>query len=155
LIQALHREHQRLTSLIDQARGIEALEMQAHWSRYVCVLVAGFLENAHLELFGRYAKSCSSPDVGRFVDATLKRVRNPKAGRFLETARAFNPAWEQPLSEFLDDNGRKDAIDSVMANRHLIAHGKDSDVSLARVVDYLSKCVEVLEFIEAQCQIPN
>lgn len=138
-----------------QARNLDAFEMQAHWSRYVCVLVAGFLENAHLELFGRYARSCSSPDVGRYVEATLKRIRNPKAGRFLETARAFNPAWEPPLKEFLEDNGRKDAIDSVMANRHLIAHGKDCDISLVRVTDYLSKCVEVLDFIEAQCQLSD
>jgi hypothetical protein len=51
----------------------------------------------------------------------------------------------------MSQNGRKDAIDSIMNNRHLIAHGKDSGITVARVNDYLRKCIEVIEFIEAQC----
>ena len=51
----------------------------------------------------------------------------------------------------MDEEGRKDAIDSIMANRHLIAHGKNSGISLVRVKDYLEKSIEVIEFIENQC----
>ena len=53
----------------------------------------------------------------------------------------------------MEDNGRKDAIDSIMSNRHLIAHGKDSTISLVRVSEYLKKSVEVVEFLEHQCGI--
>ena len=47
-------------------------------------------------------------------------------------------------------NGRKDAIDTIMANRHLIVHGKNSGITVARVSDYLDKAEEVLEFLEKQ-----
>jgi hypothetical protein len=47
----------------------------------------------------------------------------------------------------------EDAIDAIMSNRHLVAHGKDSGISLARVSVYLRKSVEVIEFIEKQCQL--
>jgi hypothetical protein len=50
------------------------------------------------------------------------------------------------------DQGRKEAIDSIMANRHAIAHGRDSGITVVRVVSYLDKCVEIIEFIEAQCK---
>ncbi len=52
----------------------------------------------------------------------------------------------------MQQNGPKEAIDSIMANRHRIAHGRDSGITVARVREYLDKSVEVVEFIEAQCQ---
>ncbi|MGA9453625.1 MAG: HEPN domain-containing protein [Verrucomicrobiia bacterium] len=54
------------------------------------------------------------------------------------------------LELFLESNGRKDAIDSVMNNRHQIAHGKNSGITIARVRGYLDKAEEVLNFIERQ-----
>jgi hypothetical protein len=81
----------------------------------------------------------------------LGRVQNPKASKFIETARTFDPSWVDDLEAFLASGGRKDAIDAIMSNRHLVAHGKDSGISLARVRDYLMKSDEVVEFIEGQC----
>ncbi len=77
--------------------------------------------------------------------------RNPRAQRFVETANAFKSEWGEELEKFLGENGRKDAIDAIMANRHLIAHGQDAGITVARVKEYLEKCIQVLEFIEVQC----
>ena len=78
-------------------------------------------------------------------------IQNPKAQRFVETAKAFNPQWGEDLESFLNDSGRKDAIDAVISNRHQIAHGRYSGITLVRVKDYLENCVQVIEFIERQC----
>lgn len=152
--QALSSQHQRLVSLIAQAaqlRGDQS-ELQAHWARYVCVLVSGFLENALIEIYSKYAKSCSNIAVGNYVQSTLRKTQNPKSNRFLQTAGAFDKSWEEDLDRFLSSEGRREAIDAIMANRHLIAHGKDSEITLVRVRDYLSKSVQVIEYIEAQCR---
>ena len=82
----------------------------------------------------------------------LSRTQNPKAARFIETAQAFKKIWGEELEAFMNQEGRKDAIDPIMNNRHLIAHGKDSGITVARANDYLKKCVEVIEFIETQCR---
>lgn len=146
-------QKQRLDWLIGETAKFQGdqLELQAHWARYLCVLAAGFLENALSEVYSRYAKSCANPQVSNYVEAVLGRIQNPKSGKFLETARSFDRTWEDGLSNFIDSDGRKDAIDAIMANRHLIAHGKDSGISLARVKEYLKKSIEVVEFIEDQC----
>jgi hypothetical protein len=151
----LSRQHQQLKWLLGQAKQFnsEQLELQAHWARYLCVLAAGFIENALADVYSTYARSSSSPSISNYVEAALGRIQNPKASRFLETARAFNTDWEGALSDFLDKDGRREAIDSIMTNRHLIAHGKDSGISLVRVSEYLAKCVQVVEFIESQCNI--
>jgi hypothetical protein len=150
----LTRQLQKLRQLIKKVVSAcgEDLELHAQWGCYMCVLVAGFLENAIAEIYTDFAKSAASEHVARFAEATLARIQNPKADRFVKIAAAFKPAWGDDLQKFLEDNGRKDAIDSIMNNRHLIVHGQDSTITLARVNNYLDKCVEVIEFIETQCK---
>ena len=82
----------------------------------------------------------------------LERIQNPKAEKFVETAGAFKKAWGEELSLFFKENAEvKEAIDSIMANRHRIAHGKNTSVSLAMVKEYLKNSVKALDFIERQC----
>lgn len=154
-VRSLESQHRRLIWLLEQAASFDnsQLELQAHWARYLCVLSAGFLENALTEVYSEYAKACASVNVANFVSARLSRIQNPKAGRFLETAQGFDKSWGHGLDEFLSLGGRREAIDAIMSNRHLIAHGKDSGISLIRVKEYLKKSVEVVEFIEKQCGI--
>lgn len=150
-------QKQRLDWLIEAASHFQGdqLELQAHWARYLCVLAAGFLENALSEVYSRYAKACANPQVSNYVEAILGKIQNPKSGKFLDTARAFDRSWEESLATFIETDGRKDAIDAIMANRHLIAHGKDSGISLVRVEEYLKKSIEVVEFIETQCGLTD
>ena len=146
-------QKQRIDWLIAEASRFQGdqLELQAHWARYLCILAAGFLENALSEVYSKYAKASANPQVSNYVEAVLGKIQNPKTGKFLDTARAFDRSWEESLSSFICNDGRKDAIDAIMSNRHLIAHGKDSGISLARVQEYFKKSIEVIEFIERQC----
>lgn len=154
-LQTISSQHTRLCWLIAEVDkfDLEQFELRAHWARYLCVLSSGFLENALKDIYSHYARSCSNSSVGNYVESTLGRVQNPKASRFLETARSFNREWGQDLAKFLDSDGNREAIDAIMSNRHLIAHGKDSNITLARLKEYLGKSVKVLEFIEDQCGI--
>ena len=149
----LARQHARLLALFDKTAAATRgdLEVQAHWAKYLCVLSAGFLENALQEIYGHYCSNCSNEHVARFTGKVLARVQNPKAAKFLQIAASLREQWRKELQDFIEDDGRKDAIDSIMSNRHQIAHGKDTSISLVRVREYLEKSIEVVEFIERQC----
>ena len=71
----------------------------------------------------------------------------------MEVASAFSAEWGRDLEAYLgkDDGRRKGAVDSIMSNRHLIAHGKNTSVSVGRIREYLAPSLEILEFIETQC----
>lgn len=149
----LVRQHQRLKWLVDQT-AVAAngdLELQSHWAQYACVRAAGFMENALGEVYSDYARRCSNINVGNYVAASVTAIQNPKASRFTETARRFSPEWAEGMDAFLDLGGRREALNSIMTNRHLIAHGRDSDITIVRVREYLEKCIEIVEFIETQC----
>ena len=137
----------------DEASGGN-IELVGHWGRYLCVLTAGFLENALAEVYSQYVRNAASPEVAKFAARRLEDVSNPKARRFVETARSFSEKWGEDLDAFLneDDQRRKNAIDSIMANRNQIAHGQNAGISVGRVRQYLPYCVEVIEYIENQLQ---
>ena len=122
-----------------------------HWGRYMCIMVAGFLETALQTMYRNYATQASDRNVANFVGGQLRRVRNPDAGRFVEIARAFNQDWGNDLSAFLDQNDRRTAINEIQRNRNLNAHDQQSEITLAEVKAYLPKCIEVIDFIENQC----
>lgn len=146
---------QRLYDLIKktpEACG-ENIELRSHWAKYICILSAGLIENALKEIYTTYATAQVSKPVARFVGSKLSQLRNPKMDRFYETAQAFNDTWKTELENFAADKGRGLAIDSIMANRHQIAHGKSqsSTITIAQIKDFLDKAVEVIEFVEQQC----
>jgi len=151
----LSRQHSRLKALISKTDTSTSgdMEAQSHWAKYLCVLSAGFLENSIRELYGQYCYSCANPNVARFAGKALSRLHNPKAAAFLEVAGSFKKKWRNDLEAFIDEEGRKEAINSIMSNRHLIAHGKDTSISLVRIKEYLAKSVEVVKFIENQCDL--
>ncbi len=130
------------------------LELQGHWGKYLCILAAGFLENAISEIYSELTRNSSSPQVASFASKVLQKINNPKASKFVETAYAFKKEWGEELEKYFEDNPKtKTAIDSIMANRHLIAHGKTTTVSVARLKEYLEGSIEALEYIEKQCGI--
>jgi hypothetical protein len=126
-------------------------ELRSHWARYICVLGAGFLENALKAIYSDFVSKAAAEPVANYAMWSLSRTRNPKTADFLETARRFRGIWAEQLSLFTESDGRGDAINSIMANRHLIAHGKNSGITMVQVKTYLDKAVEVIEFIETQC----
>ena len=146
----LNSQIQKLKDLFDrtqEASGYD-FEVQSHWARYLCVLSAGFLENALVETFVCFCDSASSDNVSNYARKSLSQIQNPKTKRFIEITTSFNTIWGERLALFVEDNGRKEAVDLIMSNRHRIAHGKNSDISIVRLRQALNKSIEVIEFIE-------
>ena len=79
-------------------------------------------------------------------------MRNQELNRQLQRITSLLArAPAAALDEFLSEAGRKEAIDGIMSQRHQIAHGRDAGITVARVTAYLTKSVEVIEFVEDQC----
>jgi len=129
------------------------LEMMSHWAKYACVIEAGIVENIVRSIYGVVATKQSTPRVANFAKAQLEGVQNPKSDRLIKIASSFDRKWGQDLEEFLMQNFRRDAVNAVMSNRHLIAHGRNCNITVAQVSLYLTKIEEVAEYIEQQCGI--
>jgi RiboL-PSP-HEPN len=149
----LVRQHARLRNLLRRIGHAETLkdpELQAHWARYVCILAAGFIENAARILFSSYARRQSAPAVANFAEAQLARFQNMNSQRMIDLAMSFDKPLARAFEEFIADSGRDAAIDSIVSTRHQIAHGKDATISPAQLESYLDRAVQAIEFLEQQ-----
>lgn len=150
----LNKQYKQILKLIEDTRVScgDSLELQGHWGKYICILAAGFLENAIGEVYIPLVSSSSSSAVSNFTQRVLEKIQNPKSSKFVEIARSFKKEWGEELENFLNaDADLKDSIDSIMRIRHLIAHGKNTSVSVVKVKEYLERSVHIIEFIEKQC----
>jgi len=149
-LEALHYKR-RLDSLFQKTGALsDDLELQAQWARYLCVLVSGFLEVSVSAIYTQYARECAAPNVASFVAARLARFTNPKMEKIVQLARSFNKDWGDAL-EGQTEGEIKNAIDSICNNRNLIAHGRDTGISFARISSYYQDAVKLVEMIEKQC----
>ena len=126
------------------------MELQAHWARYLCVLISGFLEVAIQAIYGNYAQNKAAPYVSNFVQGKLREFQNPNMTKIVALAKSFNPVWAEELTTRTEGE-LKDAIDSIVANRHLIAHGEQPGITYARVLSYYQRAIKVIAIINNQC----
>lgn len=146
------RAKQRVDHAFELIRSLpDEPEVQSHWARYLCVLVSGFIEAAVRSIYGQYAKDKAAPYVANYVERELEYFQNPSMGKILEIARAFSPAWETELRA-ASEGAPRDAVDSIVANRHNIAHGRVTGISYVQVREYYGRAVPVVELIDEQCR---
>jgi hypothetical protein len=147
----LVRQKQRLDSLFDKVKTLDAdVELQSHWSRYLCVLVSGFIENSVKIVLSSYAEKHADKRISNFVERDLQDLQNAKMGKILDWVGKFDPAWREALERDLLDH-QKDAINSVVTNRHQIAHGGSVGLSYVAIKNYYEAVVSAVEVIETSC----
>ena len=125
---------------------------QVHWGRYLCVMVASFLENAVQAIYEDYAYSVAGGNIAQYVSNQIAfTVGNGNADSLVRTAKAFSDTWANELRSFLSDDNRQLAINTIVSQRNLIAHGEQSSISPAQLSAHLERAVAVIDFIESQC----
>lgn len=124
-------------------------EAQAHLARYLCILSAGFIEESLRIILTGYARDRCDPRCRTFVEKHLDRAPNPRPENIAELLGSFDSDWKKSVEEFFPSQDGDGAIGSLIANRHLIAHGRDSQVTLRRVKDWHEVAVRVIEHVQA------
>jgi hypothetical protein len=142
--------HQRLSALFDRIKDIDDHELKAHWARYLCILSSGFIETSVRSIYRAYTRNLAHPNIRNYVEAQLRRLQNPKMQQILDVTRAFDRTWADNL-ETETEGEIKDSIDSIVANRNNIAHGRDVGVSYSRVKSWYDNIVKLVDTLESQC----
>ena len=144
-------EKQRIDHVFALAQALDyGDELCHHMARYLCVLTAGLVEHSVRAILCDYVERHARYTVSSYARISLRRVTNLNDTRLRELLRAFCPDWEDAYEAGTSD-AHKVAIDSVMANRHNIAHGRQIGLSMARIREYYARIVETLEWLDGAC----
>lgn len=148
-IKEIHRLRSQIDVRFKKAMSIGDLELQSDFAKYLCVLAAGFLENSVYEILVNFSKLKGSPHLSRFVESKLATWTSPNSEKLCALLGSFDTEWRRRLDLYLKDE-KKEAINSLVALRHKIAHGESVGTSLRQVHDYyviVSKVVDELFLI--------
>ena len=116
---------------------------------HVCVLLSGTLELALKETLSKFAKSKSHIEVANLAIAYLNGIQNPKPDRIEEIFLLLDKDRNKKLTEFWDSE-IKDAIGSIVGNRHLIAHGRDTNISFVRINQWNRCCRKFCNYLQKE-----
>ena len=150
----LKYEKEELDSLFAKLNKLEA-ELQPHFSRYLCVLVSGFLENAVSLIFIDYIKRKKpSPDIQVYIENNLRWFQNPKMEKILELAGSFNQTWQENLS--IATKGEiADSVNTLVNTRNSIAHGGTIGINPKTIASYYNKVLELIDLLEKELEKPK
>lgn len=118
-------------------------------AQYICVRLSGVLESA-VRAAVSGAAAGAHPRAARYIGKSISGFQNPRTGKVLDLLDQFDSAWKIRLEQMISDEER-DAVNSVVANRHLIAHGETSTVSLHQVKNWMIGVKKFCGTIEACC----
>jgi len=125
-------------------------ELLANWAKYLCVLTSGFIENSLRLILKCHVANKASPEVVNFVESKINGITNLNEQKISDLLGSFSSDWKKNFS-VTRTNEQKDAIDSVVANRHLIAHGRSVGLTLTRMKDYYEEVVKAITLIDEKC----
>jgi hypothetical protein len=130
------------------------IELRADFARHLCVLVSGFIDQTIKNYTLEYVRKRSSETVTNHVSRSIVNLTNLKAEKLVSHLLSFDANWKPALDTLVADE-RKAAVDSVVALRHGIAHGKPGDVTIARMNGYYGEVGKVMGGVRALMQIDD
>lgn len=154
------RRHASLKDVLDatfaRASRIDPteIELRADFARHLCVLVSGFIDQTIKNYTIEYVRKRSAETVVNHVSKSIANLTNFKAEKLGAHLLSFDPNWKPKIDTLIADE-RKAAVDSVVALRHGIAHGKPGDITIARMKDYYDQVNKVMSGIRELMQIDD
>ena len=107
----------------------------ARLAQLVTVWASGYLEATCREVVLDYTKKRADDSVVNYVSRTLDRFHNPRFEKILDLLRGLDEDSADLIMRFADGQ-IKVSVNSIVANRHRIAHGKSTQISMAQVLGY-------------------
>ena len=122
------------------------LELRSDFAKYLCVLLSGYCEKAIQELAMACCRRMAGGPVLNFALARLDWSSNAHSETVLKLVSAFDASWGDDLQAFLTPE-RKEALNSVVGLRNVIAHGGHVTVSYAQIREYRDQVEEVIDHL--------
>jgi hypothetical protein len=139
---------QRIDNLFQLAGKLGAdPELIAHWSRYLCILASGFIENSVRIIISEYAEKRAHSDIANYVSEQLRYFSNAKMEKILELIAEFNSDKRTDYERAVQ-GAIKEAVDSIVNNRHQIAHGQNTGIGFATIKEYFNHAVKAIDELE-------
>lgn len=143
----INRLRRDVDELFNRADGIEETnEVAGDLSRYICVRIVGYLEQA-LAYCGRSVCEDSWGPTQSFALSWLNRIPNPRSDEIIKFVARFEEQWSVDLERLLSENETGQSLNALLGIRNDIAHGRNQGVSRMRALEYYTSVDSIVQFL--------
>ncbi|WP_254587428.1 HEPN domain-containing protein [Streptomyces sp. AC04842] len=128
-LDATYDRYHRSLSLVE-------IEIQEDLHKYMCIRLAGYLEQLMFEAVTGYIASSSGGPAGSFAMSWFKKSPNLTPDALVALIGRFGEAWKAELEAFLDDDERRNNLGLLLAVRNKVAHGRSYSGGKMNVANY-------------------
>jgi hypothetical protein len=115
----------------------------------ICIMQSGILENILKEVFSEYCDRRSCVEVASYMKKGIAGIRNPRADRIEDLVGGFSNKWKSDLEVYWADNEVRAHVNSVISNRHLLAHGRTTAITISQTKEWLKSIKKLADFMES------
>lgn len=145
------RLEERIRKARDRAASPELTDEDRAWlGEMAAIWASGYLEAAFRDTLRQYVATRADARVRRAMSRRLDRFRNPRLGVILDLVGEFDTAWEQELRS-LADGAVGESVNSIVALRHRVAHGRSDRVSIGAVGSYFEEARKLPQRLVRLC----
>lgn len=138
-----------LNDLKNKIDGVDDEEVKSSLLKLLCVRTAGLLEVFLKTRISTYANGKVPKEINHFMTAKFKDITNLKASKFLDVLTSFSNEWADAFTAYLNDHEQEKAsLDSVIAQRHSIAHGQSSSINRSSMFQYYEDVNRIISFLD-------
>lgn len=136
------RDLDSLKSIINK---VEDDEVKSLLVKLFCVRTAGLLEVFIKTRISEYSRGRVPQEINRFLTAKFKDITSLKSKKLEEVLRLFSNDWADSFEAYLiDHDQKKTSLDSMIAQRHSIAHGQPSSISASIMSQYYDDVKDIV-----------
>ena len=149
------QQQDKLQHLFEQAHQLQERddiddEIKVQFVWYLCVRTSGYVESSIKTILREYVKSKTSDiPTANFVNRQL-RYLTPYRNEILKLVGQFNSKWRESLRDSTKGE-LGDSLDSIVVNRHEIAHGSDVTLSLRDLGKWFADAQKIVELVYSEC----
>ncbi len=112
------------------------INFQGELHKYMCVRLAGYLEQLIFVAVVGHLKSTAGPQAASFALSNWKHAPNLGPYALQKLVDRFGEPWNDDLAQFLEEADRKGALGRLIKIRNDTAHGYSYSGSLPSVTSY-------------------
>ena len=127
----------QLDNQFELVKNVENDEIKSMLTQYLCIRISGLLETFIKSRISDYAQGRVPKEVNRYISGKIKDITNLKCTKLKDVLDSFSNEWSDDFSNYIEEHEQqKNSSDSLVTNRHNIAHGQTGSMSFNNLEQY-------------------
>lgn len=124
-------------------------EVKSYLANLICIRVSGLIENYIKTKISDYSEKKVPKQISRYLSLKLADITNLKESKLRDVLGQFSQNWQFDFEELIKNNQQlKSSLDSLITNRHNIAHGHRASLTLQMVEQYYEDVKTIIKKLD-------